>query len=148
MSVIRKVQPSDKQAYLALVREFYDSDAVLIRPSEDAWLATFDEMIHSDTYVECFLVEHEGTPAGFALIAKTFSQEAGGMVLWLEELYIQPGYRGFGLGGDLISFLSERYNATYKRMRLEIEPENEGAVRLYRRHGFEDYPYSQMKADL
>ena len=36
--------------------------------------------------------------AGYALLAKTFSQEAGGLVVWLDEMYVRPAYRSKGLG--------------------------------------------------
>jgi len=35
-------------------------------------------------------------------------------------------------------------NIPAARYRLETEPENEGARRLYARHGYEEFPYLQM----
>ena len=35
----------------------------------------------------------EGEIVGYLLTAKTYSREAGGLVLWLEEMYMRPAYR-------------------------------------------------------
>ena len=148
MAVIRPVTPGDREAYLALTKRFYETDAVLIHADDAAREASFRELMRSGDYMECFLIEEGDVPGGYALMAKTFSQEAGGRVLWLEELFILPEFRGRGLGGRLLSFLLDRYGDAFRRIRLEIEPENEGAIRLYERYGFTRFPYDQMKRDL
>lgn len=145
---ILKVRQEDRAVYLALSEEFYTSGAALIRATEAARVRTFDELMRSDVYAEAFLFLVDGAHAGFMLLAKTFSQEIGGMVLWIEELFIRPAYRGCGIGSAAFAFLRARYGDSFLRMRLEIEPENEGARRLYVRWGFDEYPYEQMKLDL
>ena len=76
------------------------------------------------------------------MAAKTFSTEAGGLVLWLDEVYIRPDFQGLGLGSELLEFLKGREDV--KRIRLETEAENLGAQRLYRRHGFKPMEYLQF----
>lgn len=146
--VLRRVTPADRADYLTLAREFYDSGATLFVACAENLTRTFDELMRSDTYAEAYLIDWQGARAGFVLLAKTYSQEAGGMVLWIEELYLRPRYRGYGIGSFVFDFLRETYGETFVRIRLEIEAENEGARRLYRRQGFTDYPYEQMKLEL
>ena len=82
--MIRKPTAADREKYIEIAGEFYATDAVL-RPVPRAYLErTFDEMLSSDCYAEGYLFEQKGEIAGYALIAKTFSQEAGGTVFWLE----------------------------------------------------------------
>ncbi len=140
--MIRKLNLSDKELYFNFVREFYGSDAVLHNISEKNIEATFSELMRSDVYTECFILETDGAAAGYALIAKTFSQEAGGFTVWIEELYVLPQYRSKGLGGEFFSFLEKEYPVA--RYRLEVEPENERAVALYIRKGFDTLEYGQM----
>ncbi len=140
--MVRKITPDDKQVYIEMSREFYSTDAVY-EPVPDLYFErTFEEMMRSDVYAEAFMLETEGTVAGYGLIAKTFSQEAGGIQVWIEELYIRPEFRSKGLGSEFFKEIERLVPAA--RYRLEIEPENEGAVRLYRRLGFSDLPYGQM----
>ena len=71
--------------------------------------------------------------------------EAGGIELWLEELYLRPQARGRGAGSEFFTFL-RGYGETIgaRRLRLEVEEENTGARRLYRRMGFASLDYLQM----
>ena len=73
---------------------------------------------------------------GYALTAKSFSQECGGQCVWVEELYVLPAYQGKGMGSRVFELLNAYYPDCC-RFRLEVEPENEGAARLYRRLGYE-----------
>lgn len=73
----------------------------------------------------------------------TYSGEAGGLVVWLEELYIRESYRGAGLGGEFLQYM-ERQFPQAARFRLEAEADNAGAMRLYTRNGYEILPYIQM----
>ena len=87
-------------------------------------------------------------PAGYGLVSLTYSNEAGGLVVWLEELYIRDFARGFGLGTELIGYIENQYRDQAVRFRLEVEEENHAAVRLYRRKGYTSLPYAQMVKEL
>ena len=131
-----------------MVSEFYDSDAVLIHPSEDHFASTFDELMRSETYAECFIFELDGKTAGYSLLAKTFSQEAGGIVMWIEEIYVSPEFRGCGIGSAFLEHLIKSREKSVRRLRLEAEKENEGAIKLYRSLGFEPLDYGQLIIDF
>ena len=86
--MIREIREEDKQLYMDLTEEFYNSEAVL-HPIPEAYReATFDEMMRSQDYVKAYILEKDGQAAGYGLTSYTFSQEAGGKAVWLEELYI------------------------------------------------------------
>ena len=146
MPTDRPISPADKELFLAMSREFYDSDAVFHNIPERYHQAAFEELMRSTDYAEGFLLEQDGQACGYALLAKSFSREAGGIVIWIEELYLRPQARGKGLGGFFFDWLTQ--NRPAARYRLEVEPENEGAVRLYRRKGFLPLPYGQMTRDM
>lgn len=139
--MIRKLEKKDEQIFLRFSREFYRSDAVL-RPVPDEYhLRAFDELMRSETYAQCYLLCDGETPVGYALTAKTYSREAGGAVIWIEEIYISPESRGKGLGKQFFAFL-ETLGAA--RLRLEAEPRNGRAIGLYRALGYRDLPYAQL----
>lgn len=146
--MIRKIRKGDRAEYIAMAKDFYSSDAVF-RPIPDRHItATFDELMRSEDYAAAYIFEAGGATAGYALLAKTFSQEAGGMVLWIDELYVKPEYRGRGLGHEFFAFLQRGAALKFKRFRLEVEDGNEAAASLYRRVGFGGLPYAQMIRDL
>lgn len=145
--MIRKIKPEDRAVYIAMSKEFYSSDAVQHVVPEMHFSDTFDELMRSDTYTVSYIMEVNHKTAGYALLAKTFSQEAGGMVIWLDELYVRPSYRNCGLGHEFFAFLKNHIRPHIKRIRLEVEDDNRKAISLYKRMGFEDLPYSQMIKD-
>lgn len=142
--MIRKLRSEDREVYLQMAHDFYHSSAVLY-PVPDSYLeATFDECMRSEDYCLAFLLESEGETAGYALITKTFSQEAGGYVYWLEELYILEQFRSKGLGREFFAYMEETRPDNVKRFRLEVEEENERAASLYARLGYKPLDYNQM----
>ncbi len=141
--MIRKLCPGDKDSYIKLVGEFYNSPAVLHPIPEEYYEKTFLEIINSDVYADCYVYEDSGGVSAYALISKTYSQEAGGLCVWIEEIYVSEAVRGKGIGSALLERIIRDYpNAA--RFRLETEPDNTGAVRLYERFGFKPLGYSQM----
>lgn len=146
--MIRKIKIEDKPYYLEMAQYFYSSEAVQHNVPERHFLDTFNELMRSDEYTAGYMMEYEGNKAGYALLAKTFSQEAGGMVLWIDELYVMPEYRCCGLGHEFFCYLKSNLCDHVKRIRLEVEDTNKKAISLYRSMGFDDLPYSQMAKDL
>ncbi|MCJ7855569.1 GNAT family N-acetyltransferase [Lachnospiraceae bacterium NSJ-143] len=142
--MIRKIKPGDRDEYIKMAVDFYNSGAVIAPVGLKNIEATFDEMINSDRYVEGYFIEADGTVTGFGLLAKTFSQESGGLVVWIEELFIKPEYRSYGLGKEFFKFLDENFSSA-SRFRLETEPDNHRAIKLYKSLGFEPFEYIQFK---
>lgn len=141
----RVADACDKRAFLEMSREFYSSDAVLHAVDPSFHEKAFAELLRSGTYLTCFVFECDDRVAGYALLSKMFSREAGGMVVWIEEIYVRSAFRGRGVGGAFFAWL--RANVPAIRYRLEVEPSNERAQSLYRRLGFSELPYVQMVLD-
>ena len=143
--MFRSICESDKSVFLEMSLEFYNSPAVL-RPIDERFHEnTFAELMRSRDYLECYIIEEEGKTAGYCLLNKTFGHECGGPVVWIEELYVRPEYQGKGLDSAMLDFVEQENPAA--RYRLETEPENENAARLYGRKGYEPLGYCQMVKD-
>ena len=142
--MIRPITKADRNTFLIFAKAFYASEAVAHTVPQSHHLKTFEQLMENDTYARGYMIETAGKPVGYALTAKTFSQEAGGMVVWIEELFILPQYRGKGLGTEFFKYVKETIEPHVARVRLEVEPDNAAAIRLYQRMGFENLPYRQM----
>lgn len=147
--MIRKIEERDREVFLRLSQEFYSSEAVLHPVPVKHHLDAFGELMRSEEYALGFLFEREGEAVGYALCAVTYSREAGGKVLWIEEVYVNGACRGAGIGGEFFRFI-EGYarERGFARLRLETEPSNVRARALYARHGFCPLEYVQMVLEL
>ena len=143
--VIRKINSADREKYVAMAKDFYSSPAVLENIPEENITRSFLEFTGGTPFGDAFIFEENGAIVGYGVLAYTYSQEAGGKVVWLEEIYVCPAYRGKGKGSKFIDFVLEKIPA--KRYRLETEPENEDAARLYIRKGFELFEYVNYRID-
>lgn len=146
--MFRFVTKNDKSNLKNMMQEFYVSPAVHAPVPDSNFDKTFDQLMLQSPYAEAYIFEHHNSPAGYALLAKTWSNEAGGLVIWIEELYIREDYRGLGLGGEFLRYVKEFYHDKAARLRLEVEESNTGAIRLYSRIGYDSLPYAQMIIDF
>lgn len=145
MTAIRKITSEDRDFFIAASKAFYASAAVAHDVPASYHLTTFEELMNSEVYQSGYILEVDGVSAGYALVSKTFSREAGGTVWWLEELYILPEYRGKGLGRSYFDFIEKAAAENgVRRLRLEVEPDNTRAAKLYSALGYKPLNYSQM----
>lgn len=144
--MIRQIKPNDKTEYITMAEDFYSSPAVLSPVPKSHFEITFDELMKGSAYTQGFIFECDEKIAGYGLIAKTFSQEAGGIVIWIEEIYVKSAFRNQGLGSEFIEYIKN--NVPAKRYRLETEPENIKAQELYKRHGFKHLEYINYSLEV
>ena len=142
-SIIRVMNEKDKTEILEMMRVFYTSPAVFTNGSEEVFLSDIENCINDNPYLEGYIIEDSNGIQGYAMIAKSFSTEFGKPCIWIEDLYIKEEYRGLGLGNVLMEFITKRYTDCI--FRLEVEEENERAVKLYKKCGFTVLPYMEMK---
>ena len=87
------------------------------------------------------MLASRGAPS--SMVAKSFSTEYGCPCIWIEELYLEPEHCDQGFGSAFLRFVKEKYPEAI--MRLEVEAENRRAMHVYRKNGFEEMPYIEMK---
>lgn len=143
--IIRKIETKDRAKYLEMAQDFYASPAVLENIPYENLTRSFDEFIGGTPFGDAFIFEEDGATVGYGVLAYTYSQEAGGKVVWIEEIYVDSSCRGGGIGSSFIDFVMKEIPA--KRYRLETEPENERAAVLYKRKGFEFLEYVNYRMD-
>ena len=148
----------DKEEVLEMMKVFYASPAVLHKASEEILEKDIDDCIGKCPFIEGYVFEcnsdnmkrhnEEDKLAGYAMLAKSYSTEYGGMCVWIEDIYIKNEYRGMGIGSKFFEKLQDMYGDDSVRFRLEVEPENERAVAVYEKCGYKKLPYMQMTKEL
>ncbi|MEG1608273.1 MAG: GNAT family N-acetyltransferase [Clostridia bacterium] len=147
MVEITKFTKDYSMALTLMMAEFYDSDAVMHEVDSDNFEKTINMLIHGTPFQDCFVFVEDGRAVGYALIAITYSNEAGGMVAWLDEFFINDDMRGKGIGKKFLEFMKGQYGE-FGRFRLEVEDGNDKAEALYKMFGYQVMPYKQMYQEL
>ena len=88
---------ADLAAYEKLSHEARATEADILR-----------DLFGDTPKVFCEIAEWDGQPVGFALWFYTYSTFQGRAGIWLEDLYVDPGLRGKGIGKALLVNLARR----------------------------------------
>lgn len=100
----RFAQQSDIPTILTFIRELAEYEHML-----DQVVATpelLEEWLFEKQKAEVLLAEVNGVPVGMALFFHNFSTFLGRAGIYLEDLYVQPAYRGCGVGKALLAQLA------------------------------------------
>lgn len=143
MLKIRDVKEEDRQELFVMAKEFYGGPACDHEVPEANFEATLQECLRSREYARTLMLEEESGIVGYFMLSLTWSNEAGGMTVLLEELFFKSSSRGKGYGTQVFAWVEKEYPSA-KRFRLEATYSNKKAIALYNRLGYEGLDYYQM----
>ena len=84
-----------------------------------------------------YCATRSGAVIGMAAILFTVSTAEGGRAAWLEDMVVDPAWRGRGVGTQLLNHaVAEARTAGCTRITLLTDAGNHRAMRLYSRAGF------------
>ncbi len=142
--IFRKIEEKDRKEIFDMMSVFYRSDAVSTNGSPEIFNNNISACLDDNINLYGYVFSEDGEIAGYGMVTKSFSTEAGKECFWVEDLYIKPEYRGKGTGGQFLDFLRDKYKGY--ALKLEVEAENERAIAVYKKHGFSELPYFVMAA--
>ena len=143
--IVRKMNEKDRAEVIDMMNVFYSSDAVYTNGSIEIFENDFYACISHNPYLEGYVFVDEDNIAGYVMLAKSYSTEFGKQCIWIEDLYLTKESRGKGVGTKFFEFIENEYKDCI--FRLEVEEENEVAVKLYKNRGFDVLPYMEMKKE-
>ena len=112
-------------AYEKLAHEARATEADIVR-----------DLFGADPKVFCDIAEWDGAPVGFALWFYTYSTFQGRHGIWLEDLYVDPGMRGKGIGKAVLQHLARRcVSEGLGRFEWWVLDWNEPAIAFYKAQG-------------
>jgi GNAT superfamily N-acetyltransferase len=87
---------------------------------------------------EVLIASLDGTPVGFALFFPNYSTFLGRPGLYLEDLFVRPEARGFGVGRELLEHLARlAVDRGWGRLEWRVLDWNEPSIAFYRKLGAE-----------
>jgi ribosomal protein S18 acetylase RimI-like enzyme len=136
-SPIRLAQTGDLERVAALMGEFYaESGYPLDRERAARALA---QLIAERDVGRLWLIVSGGGVVGYLAVTFGFSLEYYGRDAFIDDLYIQPPFRGAGLGTRVLEVVVPECRALgIGALHLEVERSNRAAQDLYQRQGFRD----------
>ncbi len=141
---IRLMNRDDYEEVLEMMKVFYASPAVLHKASEEILRRDIEDCLGDMPFLEGYVFEEKGELAGYAMTAKSYTTEYGGICIWVEDIYIKPSYRHQGLGSKFFGFLEKEYEGKAVRFKLEVEEENGPAIEAYKKNGYQVSAYLEM----
>jgi ribosomal protein S18 acetylase RimI-like enzyme len=124
---IREASREDATDIIRLIRQLGEDSNV----SEEY---VFHYLSGSDRHI--LLARRGDTVCGLLSYSVRADLFHGGNSVLIEELVVEQEYRGEGLGGALMDALIEKVKGLdCKELCLAVMPDNEGAIRFYKRHG-------------
>lgn len=103
--IVRAATPADLPLILDLIQQLAEYEKL-----RDDCVAT-EERLRESLFgavpaAEVLVAEHDGEPAGFALFLHNYSTFLAQRGIWLEDLFVRPAHRGFGIGKLLLERLA------------------------------------------
>ena len=87
------------------------------------------------------MIRADGSNVGYSVIIFSWSNEYGGDIIGIDELYIKKGYRNKGIASDFIRRQMSAYpDKNIVAINVETTSSNKAAERFYQRLGFERSP--------
>ncbi len=132
---IRAATAADIPLIAQFIRELAEYERLA-----DAAVATEDglreQLFGAKPAAEVLIAEADGEAAGFALFFHTFSTFLGKRGLYLEDLFVRPDFRGFGIGKHVMAALARiAVQRDCGRFEWSVLDWNAPAIGFYRRLG-------------
>jgi len=132
----RDFEERDFSALRDMMFGLYEEDPEGL-PLDDAKITkTVSEFAAHPEKIRIIMICSGENVAGYALLVFYWSNEYGGDILNIDELYIKKEYRSRSIATDFVRHLMRTYNAV-AAIAVEATPSNAAAARLYNRLGFE-----------
>ena len=135
MLAFRYAQKEDAGLILEFIKKLADYEKMADEVVADE--ETLGHWIFDRQKAEVIFALEDGKEVGFALFFHNFSTFLGRAGIYLEDLFVEPEYRGKGYGSQLLG----RAVALYSRLgrhslRLLTASSNTAALKFYERLGF------------
>ena len=135
---LRAAGARDLPLLLGMMRGLYAHDRLPWRPRPAR--AALARLLRDTRRGRAWLIVAGGEPAGYLVVTLGWSLEYLGRDAFVDELYLEPAWRGRGVGSAAVRLAEAACRRLGVRaLHLEVERRNRRARRFYRRAGFVDH---------
>ena len=133
-SQVEKAEQSDIPALVELMSQFYAESSY---PLDRAWAAaSFGQLLSSELRGSAWIARRGTEAAGYVVVTLRHSMEYGGLVAFIDDLFVVANFRRQGIGSALLSTLFEACRKLkVAAAHVEVGSNNVAAEALYGRFG-------------
>jgi ribosomal protein S18 acetylase RimI-like enzyme len=129
--------PAHRDAVVRLLDAYARDELGLGRPLSDAVRQRLAEGLQGHPSRLVFLAQMDAQPVGLAVCFLGYSTFAARPLVNIHDLFVDPGFRGQGVGARLLAAVEARAGALgCCRVTLEVRVDNTAARSLYATQGF------------
>ena len=139
----RPASPEHDDAIVALSSALYVEDPGVRPVPPEQTRRTLAELRKNPVRGQAWVCGSGAEPAGYAFLIYFWSNEVGGEICTIDEVYVKPEARGRGLGRALFAKLIAEKN--YPSLDLEVTPANARARAFYEGLGFSPLKNQHMR---
>jgi GNAT superfamily N-acetyltransferase len=121
---------------LAMMRGLYVEDEPAHPVDQERFPLTIDFLLREPARGSIVLITEGRSVRGYAILIPYWSNEFGGTLLCVDELFVAPEARNRGIAHRFFEFLKEKKPFDAVAIALEVSPGNLRAQRLYHSIGF------------
>lgn len=130
----RLYQETDYPDLRDMIFSLYREDPEGESMDEEKIKRTVAEFRKNPAKLNIYMFRRDNKNIGYALLVFFWSNEYGGNILNVDELFVKTEYRSRGIGTEFFSFIDKMENIA--ALRLETTPDNLRAFDYYKRMGF------------
>ncbi|MCU0798928.1 MAG: GNAT family N-acetyltransferase [Candidatus Thermoplasmatota archaeon] len=144
----RRFRRSDALIVSGMIKGLYSEDPSGKTMTDEKIRSTFAQLGEHSEQGTIMVLEKDGRTVGYSILVNYWSNEYGGNILFLDELYVIPSERRSGIGSEFIGYLKEKRPYGSVAILLEVHPRNVLACNFYGRAGFRPSRYDHYVLEL
>lgn len=132
---LHRALPGDLDRILPLIAAYHDFEHIDSSPASRR--SAVGRLLATADLGAIWLIEADDTLAGYIVLCRGFSIEFNGFDAFIDEFYLESGFRGRGIGTHVLSAIKDEARALeINALHLEVARDNDRARRLYSAAGF------------
>ena len=132
----RPVRHTDYSELKRMIHALYVEDPVNEPITDKKISKTFKELRKKPCKGKIIIFEKDHATIGYSILIFYWSNEYGGDILHIDELYVKPEHRERGAAARFFKHIAQTYRDKVVAVQLEVSPTNTRARNYYQKLGF------------
>lgn len=130
---------SNRDELIDMIRSLYRESGADDMHDEKI-VKTIGFLVKNPSHGKIVMISEGSQTIGYSILINFWSNEFGGLILIIDELFVRKEFRNKGVGSAFITHLCKEIKHDYVGLELEVYPYNDKALQLYTRLGFKKTP--------